>query len=46
MSLNPSDRALLTKCKVISDVTYACGEKLNVAEFHWTGTQFVKRLIK
>lgn len=46
VSLNPSDRALLTKCKVISDVTYDCGEKLNVAEFRWTGTQFVKRLIK
>lgn len=46
VSLNPSDRALLSKCKVISDVEYDCAEKLNVAEFRWTGTQFVKRLIR
>lgn len=46
VSLNPTDKALLSKCKVISDVEYDCAGKLNVAEFRWTGTGFVKRLIK
>lgn len=46
VSLRPSEKALLSKCKVISDVEYDCGDKLNVAEFRWTGTQFVKHLVK